>query len=376
MPSKTGVAVIGAGVFGCWSALSLQEAGCPTTLVDAWGVAHPRASSAGETRLIRMGYGPKAHYTEWAWESLDRWKRAQESWDCHLFVPGGVVWVAPPSDPDLRLSIKALTELNIPHQLIPPRELAQRYPQFNAEDLGPALLEPESGVLFARKACRRAARAFQRQGGEFLLGRVLPPHRREGEIVSLALADGRQIKADRFLFCCGPWLPQLFPDWLAEALKPTRQEVFFFGPPAGSEDYDIARMPAWIELGEQKSYGVPACAGRGFKVARDERGPECDPSSQERTPSPKELKKVRSYMEHRFPGLKGAPLVESRVCQYEASFDQDLLMGVHPRHPNLFVAGGGSGHGFKLGPAVGKRAADMVLGRSSVPPQVSLKRLK
>ena len=108
-------------------------------------------------------------------------------------------------------------------------------------------------------------------------------------------------------------------------------------------------------------YGIPGNEWRGFKVADDTRGPAFDPTSGERLPTPEALRAAREYLGYRFPGLKDAPLLESRVCQYENSPDEHFIIDRHPAAGNTWLVGGGSGHGFKHGPALGEMMAELIL---------------
>ena len=83
---------------------------------------------------------------------------------------------------------------------------------------------------------------------------------------------------------------------------------------------------------------------------------------------------ARAYVGYRFPGLENAPLVEARVCQYEESSDGHFILDRHPKLDNVWIAGGGSGHGYKHGPAVGERVAGLVLGKAQIDPVFSLRR--
>jgi sarcosine oxidase len=177
----------------------------------------------------------------------------------------------------------------------------------------------------------------------------------------LPLSDGSKLTADQYIFACGPWLGKLFPETIGQRVRPTRQEVFFFGTPAGDDRFTDAELPVWADHRDKFMYGIPGNLGRGFKIADDTRGPEFDPTSGERTVSAEGLKSARDYIAFRFPGLKDAPLLESRVCQYENSPDNNFIIDRHPRHENVWLLGGGSGHGFKHGPALGEKVAELVL---------------
>jgi glycine/D-amino acid oxidase-like deaminating enzyme len=191
----------------------------------------------------------------------------------------------------------------------------------------------------------------------------------------LVLSDGSTLAAGRYVFACGPWLGSLFPQLIGDRVKPTRQEIFFFGTPAGDPRFLEEQLPVWIDNGKEFFYGIPGSERRGFKLADDARGPSFDPTHGDRMPTPEGVKAARRYLEFRFPSLKGAPLLEARVCQYENSPDHRFIIDQHPGAGNSWIVGGGSGHGFKHGPAVGERTAELVLGKARVDPFFALSRL-
>jgi glycine/D-amino acid oxidase-like deaminating enzyme len=191
----------------------------------------------------------------------------------------------------------------------------------------------------------------------------------------LLLSDGSKLAADVYVFACGPWLGKVFPDVIGKRIQPTRQEVFFFGAPAGDPRFTEDRLPVWIDSGSPHFYGIPGNEWRGFKIADDGRGPAFDPTVGDRTPTGEGVRAARKYLDFRFPGMRGAPLVEARVCQYENSPDHHFILDRHPGAGNVWLAGGGSGHGYKMGPAVGERVAEMALGKRTVDAVFALKRL-
>src|SRR5436190_10003507 len=181
--------------------------------------------------------------------------------------------------------------------------------------------------------------------------------------------------ADVYVFACGPWLGELFPDVLGALITPTRQETFYFGPPAGDTRFNEDRFPTWVDNSPVRFYGIPGNQWRGFKVAEDTPGKPFDPTNGERMATAEGLASIRKYLAYRFPLLKDAPLVETRVCQYEMSPDGGLIVDRHPGRDNIWLAGGGSGHGFKLGPALGEYIAQLALGKAKVKPEFGLARL-
>jgi glycine/D-amino acid oxidase-like deaminating enzyme len=242
-------------------------------------------------------------------------------------------------------------------------ELERRYPQIDFGDVACAIYEPESGALMARRAVQTVADFVARNGGDYLNGSALAPmnsatastagSRKLNEIVT---SGGSMIGAEVFVFACGPWLPKLFPALLGDRIHPTRQEVYFFGVPAGDNRFAPPMMPTWIDFGAE-TYGMPDLENRGVKLGFDRHGEAIDPDTAERGLTGEMLEPARAFMARRFPALAGAPLVEARVCQYENTSNGDFLIDRHPDFDNVWLAGGGSGHGFKHGPALGEYVA-------------------
>lgn len=353
------VAVIGAGVFGAWTAHWLQRSGLKVALVDAYGAANSRASSGGESRIIRMGYGAEEIYTRWANRSLNLWQELfAQTGRQELFHRTGVLWMAREKDQYTLATLATLKTVGIEFEELQREELERRFPQISFGEVTWAIYEPASGALMARRAVQTVADDFTRNGGKLLIEAVATPTG-AGKLSELATRSGARINADVFVFACGPWLPKLFPNLLEGRIHPTRQEVFFFGPPAGERRFTSPQMPTWIDFGAEM-YGLPDLENRGFKVALDRHGASIDPETAERNITPELLDEVRRFLAARFPAMKDAPLLENRVCQYENTSNGDFLIDRHPGFDNVWLLGGGSGHGFKHGPALGEYVAKRI----------------
>jgi len=363
MSKSVDAAVIGAGCFGAWTAYHLQRAGKKVFLVDAYGPANSRASSGGESRVIRMGYGHDEIYTRWAMRALTLWQEFFRHTDEQLFYRTGVLWMAHDEDAYVTATLATLQSSGVEVERLSRQELLRRYPQI---DFGPvtwAVFEPESGVLMARRAVQRVVQEAIRGGLHYLHETIRTPVGPNGNarLDSIETSGGEHIFADSFVFACGPWLPKLFPELLRDLIHPTRQEVFFFGTPAGHHGFAPPLMPVWLDFQEQ-IYTIPDLEGRGFKVAIDRHGPVCDPDQMERVVTSDGLREVREYLARRVPAMKDAPVLETRVCQYENTSNGDFLIDRHPSFQNVWLVGGGSGHGFKHGPVLGEYVAAQVAG--------------
>ena len=351
------VAVVGAGVFGAWTAHHLQQQGHRVTLIDAFGPAHSRASSGGESRLTRGAYGKDAIYTRMARDSLEDWKALSADSGLPIFHPCGILFFFQEDEAYLRESVAVHRELGLPTELLGNPEMRHRFPMIDFDGVEFGLYEPGFGALMARRGVQTLVEQFVKAGGNFVRGAVQPPSSKS-KLHEVRLSTGDRIAADRFVYAAGPCLGKLFPEVIGRRILPTRQEVFYFAPPAGDSSFLPGAMPGWAEfnLGDM-FYGLPDLESRGVKFAHDVHGPVIDPDTLDRRPTEAGLAAVVAYRDRRFPGLRGAPLTGAEVCQYENSSNGDFLIDFHPQMANVLLAGGGSGHGFKHGPEVGRYAA-------------------
>jgi sarcosine oxidase len=364
------VAVIGSGAFGAWTAWHLAKRKQRVLLLEAHGPAHSRASSGGESRIIRMSYGADEIYTRWSLSSLREWKELFAAAGENLFHQTGVLWLASKNESVLEESIAVLDRFDVQHRVLPRTDLEHLYPQINFDGVSRGLLEPQSGVLLARRAVACTVESALRLGVRLRIAQIEMP-RGSNKLESILTADGERIYAGTFVFACGPWLGKIFPEILGARIFPTRQEVFFFATPPGDARFAPPALPTWFFQADE-SYGMPDIESRGLKLSSDTHGEPVDPDTQSRLASPQAAAWARAYIAHRFPALKHPLITESRVCQYENTSNGDFVIDRHPEFSNVWFAGGGSGHGFKHGPALGKYTAALILGETKPEPRFSL----
>lgn len=351
-------AVIGAGVFGAWIARSLHQGGQRVVLLDQYGPANNRASSGGESRIIRMGYGTREIYTRWSMRALDLYKQFYAATDPTLFHQTGFLWLATEKDEYTAANVTVFDKLKVPYEKFDQRELARRYPQISLDGIAWGLYEPNAGALMARRGDSAVVRETVKAGVRY-----------EQRAVTAPPAAG--ISAGQYIYACGPWLRKLFPAILANRINPTRQEIFYFGVEPGDAAFRSPQMPAWIDA-SHTIYGLPDLEHRGFKVAPDQHGVTVDPDTQERLVPAASVERVRAYLRLRFPRLAAAPLTQTEVCQYENTGNGEYLIDRHPEHKNVWLVGGGSGHGYKHGPALGEYVAAALLRGAPIDPRFSL----
>jgi sarcosine oxidase len=353
--------VVGAGAMGAWTAFWAGRSGLRTALVDAYGVAHPRATSGDETRMIRSAHGRDVLYPRWSRQSLRYWREFGEEWGSKPFIECGFLWFTRRPGGFVAASEATLAAEGIPTEHVSPDEIEARWPQVSAAGLTFALYEPEAGVIRARRAIRATVEAFVREGGSFELVAVQPGRVDGDRLLEVVDQSGVVRSAGSFVFACGPWLPRLFPAVLGSVIRVTKQDVLFLGPAGGDDRYRPEALPAWVDY-DGAFYGLPAVDNGGVKVGPDRFGPAFDPSSGERIVDPESVRLIRRLLATRIPALAGQPIVETRVCQYESTPDTHFVIDRHPDWSNVWLVGGGSGHGFKHGPQIGRYVVDRLHG--------------
>jgi sarcosine oxidase len=346
------VAIIGAGTFGASLAWRLARAGETVTLVDQFEPGDRRATSGGETRLIRCSHGADADYTAMAREARGLWRELERETGDELLLDCGVAWFAHREDGWEAASERTLAAQGIPVERLDAAEAASRFPSLGTDDLAFTLWEPEAGVVRAQRAVQALARAAASHGARVLRRRARPNG------ATAVLDDGTRLEADVVVWACGGWLRDLFPETVA--LRVTVQELLFLdGGPAWQH------APGWVDY-DRAMYGTGDIDGLGAKMALDVEGPPLDPDAP-LPPGGDTEPAVRAYLEQRFPALAAAPLNEVRTCRYEISADSHFLAAPHPEHDGVWLLGGGSGHGFKHGPAMAERVIAALRGGQPLP---------
>ncbi len=360
------VAVIGAGVFGAWTAWHLKKAGLSVALFEQHSAGHATSSSGGESRIIRVSYGGDPLYSSMARESLAKWDALFLRQRQPILHKIGVLWFAKNNDDAATQSLAWLRASGLGRWEGDAAALRQRFPQMLFADDEAGFIETGTGALIAGRGVQAVVAD---SGVEVFRAVVGTPQK---------LANGNYqvagITARHLIYACGPWLPKIFPDELGNKIFATRQEVFHFGSKPGDNRFSASAIPTWIDSDPRDyAYGFPDLEGQGFKLAFDTHGEIIDPDTQGRQVTAEGISRARRYLKSRFPDLSDAPLIHTRVCQYENSSNGDFLIDRLPGHDRVWLVGAGSGHGFKHGPAVGKRAAAHILNPlTAIEPRFSL----
>ena len=359
MVDRATAIVVGAGVFGAATTLALARRGWQVTLLEAATPGHGRASSGGDTRLLRSSHGPQPWYTALAWAARAGWRALEDETGADVLVETGLVWFARDPQGWEAASEAVLGQLGIPFERLAEDRIAELFPSVRTDDLAFGLWEPHAGVLRAAVGTRALVARAAALGAVVRDGVTARPERGAVRI------GAEELRADRVVWACGPWLPAVFGDRFA--LTVTQQDACWFTVgPAWRGD----RVPAWVDFAGA-AYGTGDLDGNGFKCSSDRQGPPFDPDADDRVALPVHVDAAREILGHRFPALAGAPLAGTRTCQYTTTVDTEFLIAPLDGD-TVWVAGGGSGHAFKHGPALGEYVVDLLDGTRAPDPRFGL----
>ncbi len=374
------IAVVGAGAFGAWTALNLQQSGAQVTLIDQYGPGNSRATSGGETRGVRTGYGDRGHgllWTAWAKRAIEKWNAWDRQWRDMLlprvfFTTSDLImrdeWTEFMED-----TRKNWDELGIRYEVLDADEIRRRWPAIELGDVTVALWEQDAGVVRARRAIESVARVFQNAGGEVSIARAELGARTSRNLDALRLAPDAALSAGTYVFALGPWFPKAFPEVMGRRLRIPMGHVVYFRTPPGDNSFSYPNLPSYNFRGVTGWPALPS-DNRGFRV-RTSGGPPDDPDTSRRWLLEEEYERPRAVVRERFPGLAEAPVSETRACHYEVSVTRNFFFDHHPDFDNVWFAGGGSAEGFKFGPVIGEYLAGRVLGTEDAPELIEAFRL-
>ena len=358
--SKNSIIVVGGGIVGVMTALTLQRRGEKVTLIDRWEPGHSRASSTDYNRVIRAISGRDEFYTRWAREARQRWLELQAETGQNLMYECGALILATAGHCDWEdATSETFDKVGVPYYRYSTDDVRARFPQFKVDEISYALFEPEAGLLMAHRCVITALALFKKLGGIVKRGRVTT------DANERPMLDGRHLMADLIIVSTGPWMAEMFPRTIKPISTIVGVNVLYTSTPDGSEQFDMSHMPCWIDHG-QGSFGIPSSEGSGVKAAvviPD----KIDLDNDERLIKKEMLGRTRSYIRHRLPGLEGERIVDSKFNQIILTPDTHFVLDFHPEHENVLFAGGCSGHLFKHAPVFAEYAAGVGLREFGTP---------
>lgn len=361
--------IIGLGAMGSAAAAHLARRGGRVLGIEQFALGHSRGSSHGHSRMIRMCYYEHPDYVPLLRRAYELWRWTERTTGRPLLHITGGVYIGPPGSEAVNGAAVAAATHRLDHERLDRAALAARFPQFHVPEDHSGLFEPLAGYIVPEDAIE-AHQSLARASGATL---------HENERVVSYRADGARVRvvtsraeydADRVVFACGAWATRVITD-LGIEVRATRQ-ILGWVRPGNPELFAPGTCPVWAidcprddGAGGVRSglyYGFPMNAGGtpGFKIARHAAGPTTDPDTDDFTPRPEDEADFRPALRAFMPDADG-PLLSMRICMYENSPDGHFIVDRHPKIPNVIIACGFSGHGFKFMPVIGEVLADMAI---------------
>ena len=355
------IGVVGAGIFGMAAALELRSRGHNVTVFDQGKVPNERASSTDVAKAIRRtNYFPSHPYIELVERASRKWREWHERMSKSIYYQVGALSEYRSSEFEPGTggyeSVTYLKDQREEMELLSIKQVRERFPQFAFREADACFVyDAWAGYLDSGQAVSDLTDLARMEGVQVRENaRVLDLKDISGE-VEVGLDEG-SISFDRMVVAAGPWMGRLVPE-IGEDLLTTRQQMAFFRP-EDSRMFEHGAMPVWsIHPVEEGWYGFPLLSDGTVKIAMDLHGDSVDPDV-ERDATPDFVESVREFVADRMPELAKGQMVGARACLYTNTPDGHFVIDWAPGSERIMVAGGGSGHGFKFGGAIGEVIAD------------------
>lgn len=361
---KDSVVVVGAGIFGLAGALELERRGYGVTLVNAGPIPHASAASNDVSRMVRMDYGADRLHCRLGSEAISGWRRWNARWGRDLYHEDGLLFLSsgPLEEESFEgHSYRTLSEEGWSPERLGSEEIATRYPGWNADYYIDGYFNQRGGWAEATAVVSLLAGEARARGICVKTEAVSEIARGSGRVAGVIAADGTEIRADRVVAAAGVWTPSLLPE-LDGFIRLSGQPLLYFRP-ADPEPFRPPRFPPWgADIATTGWYGFPANREGIVKIGVHGPGYSVSPDAPRVPPGDEDEARCRDFLSHSLPALADAPLHAVKMCVYTDTFDGDFLISRHPGTEGLTVASGGSGHGFKFGPVLGRLIADAVEG--------------
>lgn len=351
---------------GAAAACEAARKGAKVALIDQSALPNPQASSIDHSKVFRFAY-PDPLYVRMAVNALHLWKELEEECGEKLLVQTGILLIGEKQPSYEAETFEALRSLSLPAEMLDSREVAARFPQFNADRFPYAIYDPSGAILLADHAVHSLIALARNRGVKVIEGERVISLRQgeEGRAAGVVVESGKVFDCDKALIASGAWTRILIPA-LEKILEPTRQVVVYFEAPpipqGGDEaiSFEVGRFPIFTAL-ETGFYGFPVHHEGAMKIANHHKGVKIDPRSLNDRVDEKSVAECREFFREFIPGLKDARVRKTGVCLYNNTPDDDFIIDRHPDFENVVIATGFSGHGFKFGSLIGRITAELLL---------------
>jgi len=360
------VGVGGMGSAACWR---IARRGARVLGLEQADIPHSGGSSHGSTRLVRQAYHEHADYVPLLKRAYELWRELEQVRGQSLLTITGVLHLGQRGHARIAAIEASARRHAIPVESLGGQEIRERYPQFRLDDCGCGILEANGGFVSPDRVVAAQTLAALDAGAEIHAREAVRHWSVRPGVVEVVTTRDRY-EAERVVFCAGPWTTKILGD-VGAPLVVTRQTLAWTWP-RRPRDFALGHFPCWTltESDGTTYYGFPMIDDcPGLKTARHAPGQAVDPDSVSRDITPADEAETRGALERYLPDGVG-PLLALRTCLYTNSADEHFILDCHPAHPEIVLACGFSGHGFKFAPVIGEILADLALdGATGLPAQ-------
>jgi sarcosine oxidase len=361
MPNRYDAIVIGLGGMGSAAAFHLARRGRRVLGLEQYEMLHERGSSHGLTRIIRLAYHEHPSYVPLLRRSYELWHELEDMAGERLLITTGSLEGGPEDGPTFRGSLQAAQLHDLAHEVLDPPELRRRFPAYRHFDDGTRVVyQPDGGFLLAERSLLAHLNQAIAHGAELHFHEPLRDWQPTAEGGVTVRTDRATYQADRLVLCVGAWAGTVVPQ-LAPLARPERQVLAWFQPTA-PELFTPDRFPVFLlDTEEGSHYGFPVHDVPGFKIARYHHLREpIDPDDADRSTRPNDEAILRAFVARHFPDGAG-PTLMLKACIFTNSPDEHFLIDRLPDAPQVGIAAGFSGHGYKFCGLVGEVMADLAM---------------
>jgi len=342
---------------GAAAACELAREGASVALIDKSSLPNPQAASFDHSKVFRFAY-PDTFYVSLAVDALKRWRDLEEETGARLLTQTGALLIGKRRPSFETQCYDALHSLELEAEMLEAGQVADRFPQFNAEAFSYAVFDPSGAILHAEAALTAMIDLAKRRGVEVIENQPVTGVEQSGSRV-IVTADRTDFVVERAMIASGPWTRKLLP-FLASKLTTTRQEIVYLKPAKTAQSFEPANFPIFIEL-DSGFYGFPVHKAGAMKIANHHKGPKVDPGSRDDRVDERFIEQCRSFFAEFIPALADASVTDARVCVYNNTPDDDFIVDWHPQSDRTLIVSGFSGHGFKFAPTIGRIASELLL---------------
>jgi len=351
------VVVVGVGGMGSAATYQLAKRGVDVLGLEQYNIPHQMGSSHGYTRIIRLAYHEDPAYVSLLHRAYDLWEQIETEYGEQILFKAGSISAGPPSSELVTGAAEACEEHSLPYEQLSGEKLSQRFSGFNLPSSAEGVYQPDGGFVDSKKAIIAHVKEAHSHGAEIHARERVEDWQSTGERVQIATTKG-DYEADRLVIAAGAWTGKLVES-LDNSLSPERQVLGWFQPKQPNL-FSKDSLPVFaISTDEGLYYGTPVYDVPGLKIGKHHHFNQIiNPDEMAREPTPEDEETLRDFTSEYFPLGAGATM-SLQTCIYTNSPDHDFVIDTLPDHPEVVVAGGFSGHGYKFASVVGEMVADL-----------------